>query len=495
MYMNVTTENIILVSSILLIISILANKTSFRFGIPTLLLFLLVGMLAGSDGIGKIKFDDPSIAQFLGVIALNFILFSGGMDTKWVSIKPIVWRGVVLSTFGVIITAGTLGAFVYWLTDFTLLESFLLGSIVSSTDAAAVFAILRTQKVGLKENLRPTLELESGSNDPMAYVLTISFIYLITQGNASAFDVVLLFFQQMILGAVLGYVLGRLSIYIINNINLDTEGLYPVLMMAIIFFIFSFTDFLGGNGFLAVYLSAIIIGNGNLIHKKSLLKFYDGQAWLMQIVMFLTLGLLVYPTQLLPIAGTGLLISAILVFIARPVSVFICLAYFKVSTRKKLFISWVGLRGAVPIVFATYPLLAGVDKASSIFHLVFFISVTSVLVQGSTLTRVAKWLKQTVPARVKRKTALDMELSDSIKSELFEVIIPPKSAAVDKPIVSLNFPKNAFIVLLNRHGKYIQPTGSTHIEAGDELLIMATDKEAFPAIYKSLGLTFIGIEE
>src|SRR5690606_36340330 len=192
---------------------------------------------------------------------------------------------------------------------------------------------------------------------------------------------------------------------------------------------------------------------------------------------FLTLGLLVYPSQLLPIAGTGLLISAVLILVARPISVFICLAFFKVSTRKKLFISWVGLRGAVPIVFATYPLLAGVDKASTIFHLVFFISVTSVMVQGSTLTKVAKWFKQTVPARVKRKTALDMELADSIKSELFEVIIPPNSAAINKPVVSLNFPKKAFIVLLNRNGQYIQPTGATYIEEGDELLIMATDKE------------------
>lgn len=493
--MQVTTENIILISSVLLVASILANKTSYRFGIPTLILFLFVGMLAGSDGIGKIQFDDPGMAQFLGVIALNFILFSGGMDTKWVSIKPILWRGISLSTLGVVITASTLAAFVYWLTDFTLLESLLLGSIVSSTDAAAVFAILRSRSIGLKENLRPTLEMESGSNDPMAYVLTISLIFIIKEGNASMYEVVLLFFKQMIIGGVLGYGLGKLSVYLVNNINLDTEGLYPVLIMGLIFFIFSFTDFLGGNGFLAVYLSALILGNSNLIHKKSLVKFYDGQAWLMQIVMFLTLGLLVYPSQIIPVAGTGLLISALLIFIARPISVFISLAFFNINWRKKLFISWVGLRGAVPIVFATYPLLAGIENANMMFNLVFFISVTSVLVQGSTLSVVARWLHQTVPPKIKRKTALDMELSDTIKSELFEVIIPPKSIAVGEPIVNLNFPKNAFIVLLSRHGQYIQPTGSTHIEAGDELLIMATDKEAFPAIYQSLGLKFIAIEE
>src|SRR5690606_8123882 len=287
----------------------------------------------------------------------NFILFSGGMDTKLESVKPIMKQGIALSTIGVFLTAGILGYIVHLITDFSLLEGFLLGSIVSSTDAAAVFSILRTRSIALKGRLRPMLELESGSNDPMAYVLTLACIFLIQNGDASIPMVILDFAQQMIIGGVLGYVLGRTMTYAINKADLDTEGLYPVLIMAMIFFTFAFTDLVGGNGFLAVYIAGIVLGNSNFIHKKSSIKFYDGQAWLMQIVMFLTLGLLVFPSRIPPIAGTGILVAMVLMLVARPISVFISLSFFKMNLREKLFISWVGLRGAVPIVFATYPLI------------------------------------------------------------------------------------------------------------------------------------------
>lgn len=472
-----------------MIASIVVNRTSYRLGIPTLIIFLLVGMLAGTEGIGKINFDDPKIAKLLGVVALNFILFSGGMDTKWESVKPIVWQGISLSTIGVLLTATTVGTFVHLITNFTWLEGMLLGSIVSSTDAAAVFSILRSKNIGLKGSIRPLLELESGSNDPMAYVLTISFTYLVAiQGDASVGLLLLKFVQEMVVGALLGFILGRITVIIINKITLDSEGLYPVLVMAIIFFIFSFTDFLGGNGFLAVYLSALVLGNSSFIHKKSLIRFYDGQAWLMQIVMFLTLGLLVTPSQIIPYIGIGLLISAVLIFLARPIGVFVSLIFFKVNLRNKLFLSWVGLRGAVPIVFAIYPLIAGIEKAGIIFNLVFFISVTSVLLQGSSLTIVAKWLGRIVPPKAKKRSALDLELSDTVKSELIEVAIPASSRSIGKPIVDLDFPKNAFIVLLSRNEKYIQPTGSTVIEPDDKLLIMAANKEAFVPVYESLDL-------
>jgi cell volume regulation protein A len=486
--MSFSSEHIILIGSILLVASILASKTSFKIGIPTLILFLGIGMLAGSEGIGKIYFDDPHLAQLLGVVALNFILFSGGLDTKWESIQPVLWKGISLSTIGVLFTAASIGIFVHLVTDFTLLEGLLLGSIVSATDAAAVFSILRIRKIGLKGQLRPLLELESGSNDPMAYILTISFTYLIVNGDATIGKLIFQFVQQMVIGGVLGYLFGRFMTFAINKVALETEGLYPVLIMAMVFLTYAFTDLIGGNGFLAVYLSALVLGNSNFLHKKSIIRFYDGQAWLMQIVMFLTLGLLVFPSRLLPIAGIGLLISLILIFVARPIGVFISLSFFRINVREKLFISWVGLRGAVPIVFATYPLIAGVSKANTIFDLVFFISASSVLLQGTALPLVAKWLKVTVPKKVRKVSALDMELYDTVQSEFVEIILHGNNKAVGNAIVNLNLPKPALIALIVRDGKYIQPNGSTVLEEGDKLLMLANNKEILNEVYKTLGV-------
>ncbi|MEO6917096.1 MAG: potassium/proton antiporter [Chitinophagaceae bacterium] len=489
--MNFEADKIFLIGSVLLIISLFTSKTSARFGIPTLIFFLLVGILAGSEGIGKIAFDDAHLAQVLGIVALNFILFSGGLDTRVESIKPIIWRGVSLSTLGVLITATTVGVFIHLVSDFTLLEGLLLGSIVSATDASAVFSIIRSRNIGLKGFIRPTLELESGSNDPMAYILTISLTTLVAQeGDINMSSILLMFISQMGLGALMGYLLGRIMVWVINHISLDTEGLYPVLMMAFIFFCFSFTAVIGGNGFLAVYIAALVLGNSSFIHKKSLIRFYDGQAWLMQIIMFLTLGLLVFPSRIMPIAGIGLLVSLVLIFVARPLAVFISLSFFKIRTREKLFISWVGLRGAVPIVFATFPMMAHLNKANVIFHLVFFISTTSVLIQGTTLPLVAKWLKLIVPAKIKRLSALDMELSDTLKSELVEILIPAFTSVIGKSIVELNFPPSAFIVLLNRGNQYLQPSGSTVIMEGDKLMVMAKQKESLSEVYLTLDLPF-----
>jgi cell volume regulation protein A len=393
-----------------------------------------------------------------------------------------------LSTAGVLLTAASIGVFVYLITDLTLIEGFLLGSIVSATDAAAVFSILRTRTVGLKGNLRPLLELESGSNDPMSYILTISLTYLIANGDATITKLILKFVQEMVIGAVLGVALGKLMSFTINKVALETEGLYPVLIMAMIFFTFSITDLLGGNGFLAVYLSALVLGNSNFLHKKSIIRFYDGQAWIMQIVMFLTLGRLVFPSRLAPIAGSGILIALVLMFVARPLAVFITLSFFKMKMREKLFISWVGLRGAVPIVFATYPLLAGLGKADLIFHLVFFISALSVLLQGYTLPIVARWLKVTVPKKAKKITTVDMEFYDTVRSEFVEVILTGSSHVVGKPIVKLKLPKSALIVLLEREGKYMQPNGSTILEEGDKLLLLANNKDALNEVYQLLGV-------
>ncbi len=474
--MNITIENIVLIGSLLLFISIVAGKTSYKFGVPTLLLFLVIGMLAGSEGIGGINFDNPKIAQFIGIVSLNFILFSGGLDTNWKSVNPILKEGIALSTAGVFLTAVSLGAFVWYVTDFTIYESLLLGSIVSSTDAAAVFSILRSKSLALKANLRPTLELESGSNDPMAYVLTIAFLTLVINQEQSLLSIIPLFFQQMILGGALGFAFGIMSKFVINRIKLDFEGLYSVLVIALMFITFSATDSIGGNGFLAIYVCAVYLGNQDLIHKKTILKMFDGLAWLMQIVLFLTLGLLVFPSQIAPYIGVGLLISLFLILIARPLSVFISLMFFKMKLRRRLYISWVGLRGAVPIVFATYPLLAGVEKASIIFNIVFFISATSVLIQGTTLSVVAKWLHVALPEKAKPIAANELHTLDLPKSAMKEISVPPSSYAANKRIVDLHFPPSAFITMIKRKGKFVRPGGSTVLEA-DDILVVLLDKE------------------
>jgi len=483
---TVTPENILLIASVLIFISVLAGKTSFRIGVPTLILFLAVGMLAGSEGIGRIPFDDPGLAQFIGIVALNFILFSGGFETDWNSVKPIMWQGIALSVMGVLLTALSLGIFVWWVTDFTIYEGLLLGAIVSSTDAAAVFSILRSKSLALKGHIRPTLEFESGSNDPMAYILTIVFIGLVQNGEQSFLAVLLMFFTQLLLGGAFGYLFGLISKNVINRIHLDYEGLYPVLSITLMILTYSVTTAIGGNGFLAVYVSALYLGHQELMHKRTIMKMFDGLAWLMQIILFVVLGLLVFPSHIVPVIGIGLLVSAFLIFVARPVSTFLILAFFRVRTRTKLFISWVGLRGAVPIVFATYPLMAGLEKAEMIFNIVFFISLTSVLLQGTTVPLVAKWLHVSLPARVKTVTAADVLLSEPMNSEFAEFTIAPESVVAGMKIIDLGFPQNARIAMIKRENKYLIPDGMTVIQPGDRLIVLAGSKNILEAVTECL---------
>lgn len=444
-------------------------------------------MLAGSEGIGGISFDNPKIAQFIGLVSLNFILFSGGLDTNWSSVKPILREGIALSTIGVLLTALSLGLIVWYVTDFTIFESMLLGSIVSSTDAAAVFSILRSKNLALNTNLRPTLELESGSNDPMAYMLTITFLTLVINQDQSTSSLIFLFLQQIIVGGGAGFLFGKLSKLIINNIQLDIEGLYPVLAIALMFATFSATDFLGGNGFLAIYICAVYLGNQDLIHKRTILKMFDGLAWLMQIVLFLTLGLLVFPSQIIPYIGIGMLISLLLIFVARPISVFISLIFFKMKLRRRFYISWVGLRGAVPIVFATYPLLAGIEKADMIFNIVFFISVTSVLIQGTTLSLFAKWLNVVLPNKTKIISEHDKLILELPKSNLKEFEIKTNSFVVNKRIIDINFPQDAFISIIKRENEFIRPGGSTILKANDILMVLADSQKDFDLVDNCLS--------
>lgn len=485
--MTLSLDNILLLGSILLFVGLLGSRTT-KYGIPVLLLFIVVGMLAGSDGFGGIYFNDPKTTKFIGAVALSFILFSGGLETRWNDIRSVLWQGVLLSSLGVIITATVVGIFVTLVTNLSLIEGLLLGSIVSSTDAAAVFSILRSRSVALKGNLRPLLELESGSNDPMAYFLTICFTFLLTNREATYSSLVFLFIKQMILGGLAGYIMGWIMQKIINWIKLDYDGLYSVLLITMMIFTFSFTDFIGGNAFLSVYISACVLGNRNFMHKKSLIKHFDGQAWLMQGIMFITLGLLVFPKQLIPYIGIGLLISLVLILVARPLGVYLCLTWFRMSNRKKMFISWVGLRGAVPIVLATFPLTAGVEKSNVIFNLVFFISITSILLQGTTLTIIAKWLHLSLPAQVRKSSTFEKELTIGGKPIMVQTTIESSCPCIGKSMVDLAFSGDITVASIERDGKYFTPDGTTRIQKGDRLSVIADGTEAINRFYRVLGV-------
>lgn len=471
--LSIDIEHILLIGSILLLLSIFVSKASGILSVPLLILFLGIGMLAGADGPGGIHFNDPRLAQAVGVVSLIFILFSGGLDTRWESVKPIFYSGLSLSTAGVVVTALAVGLFVTAVSDFSLTEGLLLGAIVSSTDAAAVFSILRSNGIGLRRNVKPLLELESGSNDSMAYFLTIALTSLLSQPDLKITTLLIMLVKQMVLGGLLGFVMGKAMLWLINSIKLGTEGLYPVMVVGMAFFTYGATAFIGGNGFLAIYIAGVILGSNDFIHKRSILKFYDGQAWLVQIIMFLTLGLLVYPKNLLNIAGIGIAISLFLILVARPLGVFASLIGYKSTIREKIFVSWVGLRGAVPIIFATYPLIAGVSKAPKIFDIVFFIVLTSVTLQGTTLAWLAKKLNLYVPEIRKRKLLLKLDLDENMKNELFEAEVGEASNVVGKSIVQLHFPPNSLIVLIKRQGEFVTPNGKTELKSGDKLMIMS----------------------
>ncbi|WP_261597957.1 potassium/proton antiporter [Methanoculleus formosensis] len=474
--MVLTLELVFIGIAVLFLISIIANKFSERLGVPALLIFLIVGMLAGSEGPGGIPFDDPTLAQLIGIIALAYILFSGGLDTRWEEIQPVLWQGIALSTIGVVLTAVLLGAFAVLVLGFSPLTGLLLGAVVSSTDAAAVFSILRTARARLKGNLRPFLEFESGSNDPMAVLLTTGIIGLILTPGSSIFSLVPTFAQQMAVGGLMGYALGKFTVWFINRIKLETEGLYPVLTLAMVLLVYGLTTVIGGNGFIAVYLAGLIIGNSVIIHKKSLIRFYDGIAWLMQIVMFLALGLLVFPSQLASAFVPGLLAALFLIFIARPVSVLLTLLPWKMPMNEKALVSWVGLRGAVPIILATYPLVAGVSDADAIFNIVFFIVIFSALVHGTSIPSVARWLGLAGPLEETGKLSREFDVDPDTPSELLELVIPPDASAVGKQVVDLGLPKGTLIILMQKGDERFVPVGSTVIGARDTLLLLTTDE-------------------
>ncbi len=487
--MIITANNVMLVVAVLLALSVVVGKAGNRFGMPALLLFLGVGMIAGVDGFG-IRFDSAEAAQFIGMISLSIILFSGGADTKFSDIKPILGPGLVLATVGVLLTTAFTGTFIYylfrWLAPefaFGVKESLLLAAVMSSTDSASVFSILNSSRIGLKEHLKPTLELESGSNDPMAYLLVIIIISMIGNGDTSAAytllsNPVVMLVSQLAIGTVCGVMCGYLAVYVINRLRVSNEFLYPVMMIACVFFTFSITEIAGGNSYLAVYIAGLVVGNNKLALKKTITTFFGGFTWLVQIIMFLSLGLLVNPHELMNahILVPGVLLGVFMIVVGRPAAVMLCLLPFRrFSMKARFYVSWVGLRGAVPIIFATYALMSpDVLHARFMFNMVFFITILSLLIQGTSVTRMAGWLGLKEPLRERE---FNMELPDEITAAMVEMEVKPELLTAGDRLRDITLPPATLVIMVKREGRYLVPTGNTRLYLGDCLLLIA-EKEA-----------------
>lgn len=488
------SENILLVWALLLFVAVLAGKVAYRFGAPALLLFLGVGMIFG---LNFINFHSFEITQFIGMLALCIILFSGGMDTKFAEIKPIMGPGVVLATAGVAITACVTGGFIYFFSSWVgLAMSFpvalLLASTMASTDSASVFSILRTKKQGLTQHLRPLLELESGSNDPMAYMLTILMVSVVTLSGegVSMGNTIMKFVVQMLVGSALGYGIGRLAVFTINRINIkNNASLYSVLLLAFVFFSFSFTTLVWGNGYLAVYITGLVVGNHKLSHRGNLATFFDGFTWLAQIVMFLTIGLLVNSDELMypEVLMLGGAVGVFLIFVARPLAVFLCLLPFrKFTARARLFVSWVGLRGAVPIIFATYPIVAGVENGQLIFNVVFMVTLLSLFIQGTTVSGMANWLGL---AFEEKEPLFKVGIPDSIKSNFSEIEVTESMLSKGNTLRDIDIADNTLVVMIFRAGEYFVPRGNTELAVGDRLLVVSDRNESeLQHMYDELGI-------
>jgi len=458
---------------------IMAGKVGTRFGVPALLLFLITGMIFGSSGLG-IQYNDAGHTQFVGMIALTVILFFGGLETKFIEIRPILGSGITLSTLGVLLTTVSFGGFLYGMDQlgfapvhFTFPIALLLAATMSSTDSASVFALLRSKNMHLKEGLRPILELESGSNDPMAYMLTIALIQYVTGGSEGSIGSILLtFLLQFSVGGLLGYAMGWLTVKFLNKANIGNEALYPILLLCAVFLTFSATTLLQGNGYLAVYIMGVVVGNKKVIHKKSIVTFFDGLTWLLQIALFIILGLFVDAHNLLPIAGFALLAGLFMIFVARPLAVHLCLVFFpSISMRGRWFLSWVGLRGAVPIIFATYPLMSQVEGAETLFNIVFFITLLSLLIQGSTMPAVARLLK--LDEEAKNEVSLfGVEIPQHTGAQMVEREVTNEMLSDGHLLMEIDLREEELVILVRRGDNYMVPKGKLALEVGDILLIV-----------------------
>lgn len=477
-------ESLLLFFAVLFLCCIFLSKISDKFGIPSLFIFLGIGMLAGSDGVLGVHFSDHEVAQNIGMIALIFILYASGLDTDFNAIKPVFGRGIILATLGVVLTALAIIPIAMILLDFSFLEAFLLGAIISSTDAAAVFAILKAKKISLKNNLSPLIELESGSNDPMAIFLTLTIIQMFSLGGSSSvYDWVQTLFMQFGVGILFGYVFGVSLPGIFNRLRLEILGLYPVFSIAWVLLLYTTCYKIGGNGYLAVYIAGIFINKKEFVHKKNLIGFHDGIAWAMQIVIFLILGLLVFPSELPKVALAAFAIGIWLMLIARPIGVFISLMFSKFSLNDKLFVSWVGLRGVVPIVLATYVYGAEITHADLIFNTIFVMVLLSIFIQGMSISFAADKF------RVKERLITQAQApktSPLFKTTLHQATLFFGSKLIGKTIVQLDLPPEFLILLIQRDKEYIKPTGSFVFAENDILLIQCDNDELYTDIIKKI---------
>lgn len=481
-------ELFLLVISVLFFASIFVSKMSSRLGVPVLLLFLAVGMVFGSDGLG-LHFENFRAAQMVSTVALCIILFSGGMDTRIEDIRPVLGPGITLATLGVLLMTTFTGLAIWLIADKTsmgetvptigFVPALLLAATMSSTDSASVFSILRSKGLNLKHNLKPTLELESGSNDPMAYVLTLTLINMVLHpAEANIALAILTVFVQLVVGALCGYLIGKGLVWLINRINIDNASLYPILVLASCVFIFALTYYLQGNSYLAVYIGGLVVGNSKLVHKRSTKGFFDGLSWLSQLLMFLTLGLLVNPSELVPVVLPALVISLFMIFITRPLSVFLSLIPFRnINFRDKTFLSWVGLRGAVPIVFAILCRASEVPHGHEIFNIVFICTLVSLILQGTTITMVARWLGLAEEPEVKTPTdSFDMDLPEGFQPAKVEAAVTPQTIATHgDSLLDFRMKDDISVLMVRRGEQYFVPSGKTKLHDGDRLMIVGDE--------------------
>lgn len=491
------SENILLVGAMLLFAAVFAGKAAYKLGAPALLLFLGVGMLFGYLDI--VEFDSAEFAEFIGMVAMCIILFSGGMDTKFSEIKPIMASGITMATAGVMLTAGIVGGFIYLIAPYlgvhgiTLSMALLIAATMSSTDSASVFSILRSKKQGLQQNLRPLLELESGSNDPMAYILTVMLVGIVSDGaSIDWWDAVRTFIVQMAVGGVLGYGFGRISVWIMNRINIRSiPSLYSILLLACAFFTFSFTSSVQGNGYLAVYIAGLVVGNYRIAYRNMLGTFFDSFTWLLQIILFIILGLFVNVEDLLKpdVLIMGGAVGLFMIFVARPVATFTCMLPFRTFTSKaRTYISWVGLRGAVPIIFALYPITNGIEGGDYIFNVVFLVTIISLVVQGTTVSGMANWLSLSYE---EPESTFKLTVPDHIRSEFSEIGVTASMLHRGDTLKDIQLPGHTLVVMVYRADKYFVPKGFTQLKPGDKLLVVSDDNEKLLQQVEDLGIKHV----
>lgn len=465
-------EHLILLAAVLILFGILSSKLSARLGLPVLVMFLVIGMLAGESGIGGVAFDSPDAAYALGSLALAMILFDGGLQTPKSSIQ-LVWKPAsLLATVGVLATAAVTGGVAAWVLDLPLLEGFLVGAIVGSTDAAAVFSQLRNAGIHIKERLKAVLEIESASNDPMAIFLTVGLLEVLMNDVEPGLGLLKLFVTQMGIGAIVGVAAGWAAVRLINKVDLAASGLYPVLVATCGLLSFGTAAYMGGSGFLAIFVSGVIIGNSQFVFKRSALLFHDGLAWLSQITMFVMLGLLVNPKSLLEVWFEGLIIAVALTLIARPLAVVPLLKPFGFNRKEITLVSWVGLRGSVPIILAIFPLVFGLPNAPLIFNVVFFVVLISAIVQGSTLAWVADKLGLTETPPESPPATLEITSLRDVDAEIVEYMLGEHSRAANRLLAEVALPDSAVVAMITRGSAVIAPRGSTRILGGDHLFVV-----------------------